>query len=49
MDIRRVVGLYQQRTSEATPDDVQLKVAASKREGASIRRVELKDALDSTK
>ena len=44
-----MVGLYQQRSTDATPDDVQLKVAASKGEGVSIRRLELKDALDSTK
>ena len=49
VDIRRVVGLYQQRATDSAPDDVQLKVAASKKEGASIRKLELKDALDCTK
>ena len=45
-DIRRVVGLYQPRASS---DPVQLKVAASKRDGASVRTIKLEDALDSTK
>ena len=36
-DVRRVVGLYQQRASDAAPDNVQLKTAASKKDGASIR------------
>ena len=49
VDVRRVVGLYQQRAADATPDAVQLKVASSKKDGAGIRKLELEDALDSTK
>ena len=45
-DVRRVVGLYQQR---AASDAVQLKVASSKREGAVIRNVRLEEALDCAK
>ena len=48
-DVRRVVGLYQQRSTDSAPDDVQLKTAASKREGASIKKLELGDALDGTR
>ena len=44
-----MVGLYQQRSTDSAPDDVQLKTAASKRDGASIRKLELGDALDGTR
>ena len=49
MDVRRVVGLFQSRASGGGAEHVQLKTAASKRDGASIRQLKLEDALDGTK
>ena len=48
-DARRVVGLFQQRATSGGAEHVQLKTAASKRDGAGIRQLKLEDALDSTK
>ena len=47
--VRRVVGLYQQRASEADPQRVVLKVATAAGDGAGITKIDLVDALDSDK
>ena len=47
--VRRVVGLYQARASEADPQRVQLKIAATKKDGASFTKTDLSEALDPSK
>ena len=47
--VRRVVGLYQQRASEADPQRVVLKVASAAKDGASTAKLDLVDALDPEK